>query len=239
MSQVAYAWRDEAEKEGARGAKLPKGRHRVQITRIVYEGKEGPFVSKGNDPQIMLIFEDRQARETNQMVTLSHKAGWTLAKLLGCCDPPANLSRLEADGIEPQHFADPEFADANLVGRQLTIDLDFENRDGKLWPLVTPVKVQGADAGAPPNTDDVPPAATDDEPPPAVDDDPPPSAGMTKEEAWASVIDSWSAAVRTDESAKARRNNAWTTEIKRIGKPEKDFSPADWAEVAEKASIPF
>lgn len=236
MGDVAYAWREHAESEGTRAAKLPKGQHRVCISKVVYCDKTGmQYSSSGGDPQILLVFADKQARETTQMVTLSHKAGWTLAKLMGCFDPPANLARLEADGIEPQHFADQDFGDANLVNRQLTIDLDFEKgEDGKMYPRVTPVKVQGSSAAS-----DTPPPADADEMPPVLDDDAPPPAGCTKEEAWAAVMEAWTQAVTADPTAKSRRTNAWAQAVRDVGKPEKSFTPEDWAGVATSASIPF
>ena len=112
---MAYAWTTEAESESIQSEKLPKGRHRVRISKIKFGDRNGElFNSKNGDPQILLIYADREAREASQMITLSPKAAWTLAKLMSACDPPINLKRMEEDGVEPHHFADG--MDAGLKG---------------------------------------------------------------------------------------------------------------------------
>jgi len=174
------------------------------------------------------------------MVTLSAKAGWVLARLMGCFDPPANLARMEADGITPLNFADQDFADKNLLGRELTIELEYvKGRDGKDYPEITPVKPEPSTAP--------PPATAEDDPPPAAapaavanDDGPPPTetpAGMTKEEAWEHVKGEW--AGNSEPDAKAQRNRHCAQSIEMIGKPEAEFTPQDWAKVADAAGMPF
>ncbi len=222
-----YAWQEKSEQEGAVYAeKLPNGKHRVTLSRLIFGNRNGQFVSRSNDPQVMLIFSDEQAREVGQMVTLSDKAGWVLARLMGCFDPPANLARMEADGIEPNHFANEEFAEKQLLDRQLDIEVAWEQQDGKEFATVTPLKPSGTTT-APPSTD-APPRTND----------APPSAGMTKDQAWNAVVEAWNK--RSDEpDAAKKRNEAWIKAVKDRNKPETEFDPSDWSKVAEEASLPF
>lgn len=233
---MPYAWQTEAEREVTPQApRIPKGRHPVRIERLVFGNRNGVFQSQGGDPQIMLVFQDRQARETSQMVTLSEKAAFVLARLLGACDPPVNLARMEQDGIEPARFANEDFARDMLVNRQLTIEVDYEQgKDGKEYPRVIPVLNRSATPPASP-ADDGPPSV-DDGPPPV--NDPPPGSGLlTKEQAWSEVQRAWANVAGDD--AKARRNQAWQQAVHKIGKPEAQFSMTDWAQVASEASLPF
>ena len=131
-----YNWSEEAEKSGG-SVKLPDGRHTVKIKEIVFEGKNGPFVSKSYDKQMLVVFQDADEREVAQMFTLSVKAGWVLAKLLAACQPAIDLDRLAKDGIEPKHFGNPEFASNQLVGRSVLVDVTTESRDGKEYPRVS------------------------------------------------------------------------------------------------------
>lgn len=114
---MSFSWTEKSEQEGPVYAeKLPDGQHRVTITRLIFGTRDGqPFQSKSGDSQIMLIFADDQAREVSQMITLNDRAGWVLARILGRCDPPANLARMEADGVLPAHFADQNFAENNFL----------------------------------------------------------------------------------------------------------------------------
>ncbi|MFH1418781.1 MAG: hypothetical protein ABII12_10925 [Planctomycetota bacterium] len=203
-------------------------------------------MSKSGHPQIMLVFQDREAREITQMITLSETAAWVLARILGCCDPPANLARMESDGVEPEHFADEGFADRILLDRQLNIDVVASKKPD--YPDVVPVKLppaatQQAPSTASPLPSNAPPAAP---PPPAAvspSSSPPdvaPPIGLTKDEAWAKVLAVWEDG--TDE-LKQLRNQAWLDTIESVGKPEPEFTPADWLTIAhkmqEKANIPF
>lgn len=233
---MTYAWQAEAEREVTqRAPRIPKGQHHVRIERIVFGDRNGTFQSQAGDPQILLIFQDREAREVSQMTTLSEKAGFVLARLLAACDPPANLARMEQDGVEPSHFASEDFANKMLVNRQLTIDVDYEQgRDGKEYPRVTPVLNRSA-APAPAPAADGPPSVDDG--PPAVDDAPPGGGLLTKEQAWSEVQRAWTNV--TGDDAKARRNQAWQQAVRKVGKPEAQFSMSDWAGVASEASLPF
>jgi len=136
---MSYDWNEQAEKDG-RGPKIPVGRHELRIEEVVYEKKSGPFISSKGDPQILVILRDKQEREAGSMYTLSAAAGWSLAKLLKACHPVVNLAKMQADGIEPKHFANPDFADSVLLGRQLLCDVQYEKgSDGKEYPRVAPL----------------------------------------------------------------------------------------------------
>jgi len=214
---MAYAWSEQATNEAPpRAERIPAGSGiRTRISKVVYGKGEQAFVSRGGDPQIMLIFQDEEGREAAGMYTLSIKAGWTIARLLSCFDPPANLKRMEEDGVEPKDFAYPDFGDANLLDRVVVIDLEYDNNG---YAIITPVKLDGSD---------------DSETPPATDesDDPPPSASpkfATKDEAWKAVVAHWPANKSKDD-----RNQQWITAIKGTGKKEADLTAADWTRVVE------
>ena len=229
---MAYAWQKQADEEGA-AAKIPAGEHSVRIIKVRHGNQSGPYQSKSGDPQIMLIFQDREAREATLMITLSDRAGWVLAKLLSCCDPPANLERMEADGVEPTHFADEQFADANLLNRQLRIHVEWES--GSKYPNVTPIKPAST---SPPATSEAPPSAPPTEPPPTADG--PPSSStppLTREGAWALVIEAWQHVAAPD--AKEQRNAKWLAAIRETGKSERELTSEEWAEVVRACSIPF
>ena len=233
---MPYKWNDNAEAEGQQQAeKMPAGLHTVKIAKILHGSKGESFASRNGDPQILLVFTDGVGREAAQMVTLSERAGWVLAKIMAAFDPPANLARMETDGVEPAHFMDPAFADRILLNRKLDVEIEYvTGKDGKEYPNVTPVR-QAARATAL-----AAPATDDDAPPPAVDSDdpPPPVLGITnRDQAWAAVKQEWSTS--TAPADKDRRNMQWTESIKQIGKPESQFTPGDWTNVAKVACIPF
>lgn len=238
---MGYAWQEESEKEGGSQAeKMIGGDHDVRIVKIVYGKADGTqFVSRGRDPQIMIVFQNHMAHEVGMMVTLSDKAGWVLAKLLGCCDPPVNLAAMQAQGVEPIHFADVRFAEKNLLNRQLKINVEWPQ--GKKHPNVTPIKSNGqttalpvgappvvtnatqvaaqvAAAGGPPAFSNAPPTPTPPAPARATAPTPSPAAvtaemppGLNKDQAWAIVLDQWSGMVESQgDTAQARRNEGWT-----------------------------
>jgi hypothetical protein len=142
--------------------RIPAGVHDVVIKRLLFGSKKGgAFKSRDGDQQIMLIFADGEGREASQMVTLSDKAGWVLARLLSAA--AADMKRMKADGVLPRDFANQEFARANLVGRRLRVDLKYKaGNDGKEYADVTPVRTRPAAAPA------QPPAPEDDLDPNAV-----------------------------------------------------------------------
>lgn len=159
-----YDWKHSAQQEaGEYAEKLPDGRHPVEITRIVFGKKDGLFKSKSGDPQIMLIFADELGREASQIVTLSHKAGFVLAKILEAAG--ADLERMTADNVTPKSFAEPEFANANLVGRQLEIEVVWSSKNGKDFADITPLgPITETPAAAAPQAHGAPDGGSDDIP---------------------------------------------------------------------------
>jgi len=148
---MAFDWEKASTQEGGDYAeRIPPGVHDVQIKRLLFGSKKGgAFRSRDGDPQIMLIFADREGREAAQMVTLSDKAGWVLARLLSAAG--ADMARMKADGVLPRDFANQEFARANLVGRRLRVDLKYKaGNDGKEYADVTPVRTRPAASPAQP-----------------------------------------------------------------------------------------
>ena len=142
---MAFDWEKASTQEGGDYAeRIPSGVHDVEIKRLLFGSKKGgAFKSRDGDPQIMLIFADGDGREASQMVTLSDKAGWVLARLLSAAG--ADMKRMKADGVLPCDFANQEFARANLVGRRLRVDLKYKaGNDGKEYADVTPVRTRPA-----------------------------------------------------------------------------------------------
>jgi hypothetical protein len=161
---MPYDWEGAA--EGGQAEKLPAGTHDVTITKVIFSKKDAaPFRAGDGSPQIMVVMADGAGREVGQMITLSDKAGWVLARLMGASG--ANLGRMKADGVVPQHFADPAWATKQLVGRKLRVDIKWKP-DG--YPDVTPIR---RDPGAAPSLPPLPgaagaPAARPAAPPPPV-----------------------------------------------------------------------
>ena len=152
---MAYDWEKAASQEsGDYAERMPAGIHDVEVKRVLFGSKGGGlFKSRAGDPQIMLIFADREGREASQMVTLSEKAGWVLARLLSAAG--ADMARMKTDGVLPRDFTNQEFARANLVGRRLKVDLKYKpGGDGKEYADVTPIRQRATDA---PPADDLDP----------------------------------------------------------------------------------
>ena len=152
---MAFDWEKASTQQGGDYAeRIPSGVHDVEIKRLLFGSKKGgAFRSRDGDPQIMLIFADREGREASQMVTLSDKAGWVLARLLSAAG--ADMARMKADGVLPRDFANQEFARANLVGRRLRVDLKYKRGgDGKEYADVTPVRTRPAAPPAQAPTED-------------------------------------------------------------------------------------
>jgi hypothetical protein len=121
-----------------RPERLCDGRHKVKVARIVFGKKNGEkFKSHSGDPQIMVIYEDDEGREASDMFTLSDKAMWRLAMVLARAEVPADLERMDKAGVKPAHFANPEFAERNLKGRVLYVEI--ETPEGSDYADVTPL----------------------------------------------------------------------------------------------------
>lgn len=113
---MAFDWT----KEDGEAARIPQGQDtEVEITKLIFEGKNGVFRSQAGDPRIMIVFTDALGQEAAYMTTLSEKCGWQMRSILGAIG--ANREKMAADGIELVDFAREDFAKANLMGRKLKI----------------------------------------------------------------------------------------------------------------------
>ena len=123
-----FNWTEKATEEGGTSEKIPAGQSiPVTISKVVYGKKGGaPFKSSKGDPQIMVIFTDERDREAAQIITLSDKAAWVLARLLhrfGC-----DTDALNSEGVLPKHFAEPAIGNAKLIGLRGRIDLTYNEQ---------------------------------------------------------------------------------------------------------------
>lgn len=132
-------WQKEAEKAGAE--KLPLGTHDVKIVRLVWEKQGEPMLSQSGDVQFMVIFQDAAQREAALTITLSAKAAWVLARL--CSRAGMDLAKMDEAGVGLDRFEDREFANKNLLNRELAIKLT--QRQGSQYPDIEPL-VRGAAA---------------------------------------------------------------------------------------------
>jgi hypothetical protein len=265
---VGYEWQRKSE-EAAQAARLPLGEHRVRVAKLVFGNDNGPFTSKGGDPQVMVVFADREDREASMYLTLSEKAGWVLAKLLGCFDPPANLAQMEQDGVVPLHFADQEFAEENLLNRELWVQVTTEKgQDGKDYPRVNPFKKTTGPTPAParpapsptappagpqvpparPAPNPRPPVAAPPPPPPAPTPPPPPPAPADAapppprtRPAWDTKAAAWAHWVEVwrDRNEPDTMQAEWFRSIAERAKPEPQFTAEDWRAVGDAADLPF
>jgi hypothetical protein len=150
---MSFSWKNEAEKEGPQNApRLVPGSQRLKIVKIVFgkKGKDGQtelFKSDKGDPQIMCIYGDAHGREGAEMYTLSEAAGWKLAKVLAAAG--ANVEKMDAAGITPASFAEERFANANLVGRELTAEVSYTKKGDKEYMNLAPAMPQPGNAATP------------------------------------------------------------------------------------------
>lgn len=160
---MAPGWDPSAEAaQGAQGEKLPTGKHRVIITKVVVSKGTAPWKTKAGDRQIMVVFENEEtAREASAFCPVEGKARWRLSKLVHAIGETTDT--LKAKGLtDPTTLLIQQIADHYLKGRVLTIDvvlLDNGYHDVEfLEPEPDP---QGLKAGsttgkAAPHDDDIP-----------------------------------------------------------------------------------
>tara|TARA_B110000444_G_scaffold257528_1_gene296147 strand:+ start:784 stop:1257 length:474 start_codon:yes stop_codon:yes gene_type:complete len=118
--------------------KMGAGLHEASIVKVIHGGKNGPFVSNSGDPKILIVFENKKQQEAATMVTLSEKAGWVLVNFLKEAQPKIDLKQMTADGITPMSFAEPEFADLQLVGKKIFIEVAPREYNGNIYTDITP-----------------------------------------------------------------------------------------------------
>lgn len=131
---MSYDWSGEAEGQGA-ADKIPHGVCRVEGQRVITGSAKGDFRSKAGDPQVMLIVADDNGAEASIMFTLSDKASWVLARWLSRCG--VDLKAMQAEGIEPKHFANQGIAEKYLcgVGTWARIEPDRDPKYTRVTPL--------------------------------------------------------------------------------------------------------
>lgn len=131
---MSFSWKESSEpKEGAqRAPSIPAGRNiQLKVDRVIFSAKGGGgFVTKDNDPQIMVIFTDTNGNEASEMITLSEKAAFKLSQILRASG--ADLDRMDAQGVTPEQFAYSEFCDRHLVGRKFVGDKSY----ARVYPLI-------------------------------------------------------------------------------------------------------
>lgn len=141
-----YDWDDAAKgKGGNRAPKIPAGQQQLEIKDVVFGKRDGgAFKSKDGDPQILIVFTDGKGNEAAQMYTLSQKAAFTLAKLLAASG--ADTKKMTEKGITPDKFSDPRFGTAQLKGRKLTADVQYERseKDGKEYARIEPLRTDSS-----------------------------------------------------------------------------------------------
>jgi hypothetical protein len=133
---MSFSWKTEADREAPQNApRLKPGAQQLEVVKLVF-GKKGqngsapqPFKSDKGHPQIMCVYSDGQGREGTEMFTLSDEAGWKLAKLLAAAG--ANVQKMDQANITPANFADERFANANLVGRKFTAEVQYKPGKGQ------------------------------------------------------------------------------------------------------------
>lgn len=140
---MAYDWNGESQKV-ARAPKSTPKEHALRIVRILHCNRDGQlYLSRSNEPQMMVIYGDEENGECGEMMTLTAKAGWKLAKVLAAAG--VNMEEMGSRGLEPKDFADPDFAAAFLMPEG--VGLTFRGRvtyrkgnDGEEYPDVTPIR---------------------------------------------------------------------------------------------------
>lgn len=110
---MSFNWKESA--EGSQG--MSEGHHRVKCMKAMRSNKEGrEYTSQKGDAQIYSVWENAGGEECLVVFTLSDAAAGMLARALECCG--ADLDRMTAAGIQPSRFADEDFAQKQLVGRE-------------------------------------------------------------------------------------------------------------------------
>jgi hypothetical protein len=163
---MATNWIEKADSEGQQADLMPEDTHLAKIVNFYHGKKDGSktFASKGGDPQVLLIFQNRDGEQATQMVTLSEKAAWVMAKILKAAS--VDLAEMQASGVDISSFADPDICRKYLVDRKLWIEVTHTQSGDKTYtnckPVletdVSPLKVKESRAPArqtvPPTGDD-------------------------------------------------------------------------------------
>lgn len=143
---MGFNWIDAAEGQ-QQSEIMPVGYHRVKCKKIVTATKDGNgLTTKNGHPKIMAVVENEDGESATITFTLTDSAGWVLAQFLK--HSGANLKKMQADGIEIERFADQRFAETQLIGRALWVQVTHSSVGEKTYANAEAV----ADAEVPAET---------------------------------------------------------------------------------------
>ncbi len=112
-----------------RAGRMPNCLAKVRIDRLGWEKRDGgPYRDKHGNAMIRVIYQDAQKREVGDMVPISDKASWKLAQILNASG--ADLKRMDENNVSIHKFKDREFAEKQLVGRELKILVQWDAASG-------------------------------------------------------------------------------------------------------------
>ena len=127
---MGYDWNKSASGEDS-GPRMEPGYYHAKIIKVLRGKKDGTlFMSRNNDPQLMVIWENDCGEECVGMYTLSEKAGFVLAKT--CNHVGMNLDKMTEAGVTPLSFEDEDFSRKQLVGRRCWIQVSTYGENGKV-----------------------------------------------------------------------------------------------------------
>lgn len=136
-----FDWTTKAAPPSGFAPKIPPGRHRVRVAKVMHVNKEGePYADKHGNPSILVVFQDAQGREAMQACVLVDNDPATAWAIIGMWQSfegmtTERLRKMADAGVKPSSFLDAEFAQKQLLaggGRQLVIDV--EHRANKSDP---------------------------------------------------------------------------------------------------------
>jgi len=172
---MSYDWSAPAQSPNA--PKMKAGGHEAVISRIVSTKQDGSeFFTKAGEPQIMLVFTNAQGEEATLFCILSDdpNKSWALRAVLHAIG--AKVELLMQHGIKPEHFRNKEWAEKQLKGRKLRVDVGYRKNPNSpenpymdvipMRPAMTPEQI--AAAGKPASAPAAAQAAPAAPPPPEV-----------------------------------------------------------------------
>jgi len=171
---MSYDWSAPAQSPNA--PKMKAGGHEAVISRIVSTKQDGSeFFTKDGEPQIMLVFTNAQGEEATLFCILTDdpEKSWALRAVLHAIG--AKVELLTQHGVKPEHFRNKEWAEKQLKGRKLRVDVGYrpnkKNPDDPymnvipMRPAMTPAQVESARTAPAPAAAQAAPSAP---PPPEV-----------------------------------------------------------------------
>ena len=171
---MSYDWSAPAQSPNA--PKMKAGAHEAVISRVVSTKQDGSeFFTKAGEPQIMLVFTNAQGEEATLFCILSDdpNKSWALRAVLHAIG--AKVELLTQHGVKPEHFRNKEWAEKQLKGRRLRVDVGYRKNPNSpenpymdiipMRPAMTPAQVESARTAPAPAAAQAAPSAP---PPPEV-----------------------------------------------------------------------